>query len=1156
MTQNVTAQATPRNADAFVRINRLPRLRTMAVQVAAATLLLGCASTGSDSLVKNKALALFSTSFEAADPVPAQLSDNGVSVELGDGPERPYTAKAKAGYTGLRALRYQAEGAGGRLQLFPVDIAIKADTTLSWKVLPEIVHGDTVASTGVSLDLVLDDGRRISGMIINDHHGVRVGAEAQGQSKTLYPQQWANKMVRLGELQGRRIKSIELDVQPAGSGTKASGWIDDIVIADQAPLAASRPTDYVLATRGTQANGTFSRGNNIPATAMPHGFNFWTPVTDAGTLSFMYSWNEKNGADNRPRLQALSLSHQPSPWMADRQTFQIMPSGAKGQPDADRKARSLSFAHEQEDARAHTYRVDFDNGIRAEIAPTERAAVFRFRFPDNGDANLLFDNVDARGGLTLDAASQTLRGYTDTRSGLSNGSARMFVFARFDQPWTTSSSIETGRPTGYIKFKPDGNGEVRMRIATSMISLEQAKRNLDMEVGDASFETVRERAQAAWDKELDRVKVQGASEDQLVTVYSNLYRLFLYPNMAHENVGTAEQPDWRHADQSGWSSNNAGGDPMTTSAKVIPGKNYVNNGFWDTFRTTWPAYALFAPTRTGELVDGFLQQYRDGGWMARWSSPGYADLMVGTSSDVAFADAWLKGVRGFDAHQAYEAGLKNATAVPPVSNVGRKGLAKSMYRGYADTSVHEGMSWTLEGALNDFGLAQMGQALAKDEKDPAKARRYREEAAYFGARAADYVHLFDPATSFFRGRDAKGQWRQPASAFEPRLWGSDYTEANAWTFAFTTPHDAEGLATLLGGRDKLAGRLDQFFATEETAERKFSGRYHGVIHEMTEARDVRMGMYAHSNQPSHHIPWLYVSAGQPWKTQAITREAMRRLYLGSEIGQGYAGDEDNGEMSAWYTFAMMGLYPMRMGSPEYVIGSPAFARTEVKLENGKLLTVIAHDNSPRNVYVQSLKVNGEPWNKAWIRHADIADGATLEFTMGSAPSTWGSDAASLPASMTEAGRQPAMLHDRAGNARRVTLSGVAKPGALFDDDAATQLAIPARANVGVGFAAPTTISYYTITAGKAALQGLGWTLEGRGGKGGNRWVQLDKRSGERFDWALQLRPFGIAKPDAYREYRLRFDNGSTVELAELELLESAPGKASEGTLIQSKFSAQ
>jgi len=1108
------------------RAARLPRIGRTSMTVLALLLAGGCASTGG----ADTAHPGFSTSFETGQPMPATLAAEGVRVESGAGPDKPYAAKARAGYSGVRALRYQADGQGGRLQLFPVDIAVGDATTLSYKVLPEIVGAATEASTGVAIDLVLYDGRRISSLDLRDHHGVRLGAAAMAASRTLYPQQWAHKEIRLGSLKGRRIKAIELEVQAGAGG--ASGWIDDLVIGDVVRSAITRPSDYALTTRGTQANGTYSRGNNIPATAMPHGFNFWTPATDAGTLSWLYRWNEQNDPENRPRLQALSLSHQPSPWMGDRQTFQIMPSSASGQPDPDRKNRALAFSHEHEVAKPYTYRVDFDNGIRAEIAPSERAAIFRFRFPQGADANLLFDNVDARGGLRLDAASQTLSGYTDTRSGLSNGASRMYVFARFDQRWQGSGLLTTGRPTGYVKFA-SSDGEVRMRIATSLISVEQARRNLDLEIADAGFDTVRERAQAAWDRELGRVKVDGASDDQLTTVYSNLYRLFLYPNVAHENVGTAQQPDWRHADQSGWSKDNTLGDAQRTRVPVVPGKVYVNNGFWDTFRTTWPAYALLAPQRAGEMVDGFLQQYRDGGWVARWSSPGYADLMVGTSSDVAFADAWLKGVRNIDAPLAYEAALKNATVVPPVSNVGRKGLARSMYRGYADTSVHEGMSWTLEGALNDFGLAQFADSLAQEEKDAALARRYREEGAYFRARATDYVHVFDPATGFFRGRDAKGEWRDPAASFEPRRWGGDYTEANAWTFAFTTPHDAEGLASLLGGRAALAGRLDTFFATPETAEAKYSGSYRQVIHEMTEARDVRMGMYAHSNQPAHHIPWMYVAAGQPWKTQRITREIVDRLYLGSEIGQGYAGDEDNGEMSAWYTFAMLGLYPLRMGAPEYVIGAPAFARSEVKLDSGNTLTVIAHDNGPGNVYVQSLKVNGKPWPRAWIGHADIAAGATLEFTMGSQPSTWGSAPAQLPPSMTKAGARPVPMADRSGKAK-LTLQGKPGAGALVDDDAMTTLALPARATVGLALDAAATVKYYTITSGTKSIERLSWTLEGRNGAGS--WTVLDARSNERFAWERQLRPFAVAKPGAWRELRLRFDNGAAVELSELELL--------------------
>lgn len=1072
----------------------------------------------------------FQTSFETGQPLPA--ASDGV-VQVGNGPDAPYAAKKQSGYDGQRALRYAGEA--GRVHLYDVDVRVAADTTLSWLVLPEIVDGDTVASTAVSLDLVFDDGSRLSALDVRDQHGARIGASAQAGSNTLYPQQWARKAVRLGDiaaLRGRSVRAIELELAP-GAGKRAQGWIDAVAIGEQPRTDTRRPSDYVLTTRGTQSNGAFSRGNNIPATAMPHGFNFWVPATDAEAMNWLYRWNEHNGADNRPRLQALSISHEPSPWMGDRQTFQVMPSTARGVPDADRAKRALPFSHDNELARPHAYRVDFDNGLRAEIAPSERAALLRFRFPADGDANLLFDNVDDRGGLTLDAATQTLSGYTDTRSGLSNGATRMFVFARFDQPWTASGAIDTGRPTGYIKFKPDADGEVRMRIATSLISVEQARRNLELEIGDAGFDTVRERAQDAWDALLGKVQVQGASDDQLTTVYSNLYRLFLYPNVAHENVGTRDRPDWQHADQASWAEDATGGDALRTSAQVKPGKVYVNNGFWDTFRTTWPAYALFTPQRAGEMVDGFLQQYRDGGWVARWSAPGYADLMVGTSSDVAFADAWLKGVGGFDPAQAYQAALRNATVVPPVSNVGRKGLAQSMYRGYADTEVHEGLSWTLEGALNDFGLAQMAQQLADDARDPAQARRYAEEAGYFRARAAVYPSVFDADTGFFRGRKSDGAWRQPAAKFDPRVWGGDYTEANAWTFAFTAAHDGAGLASLYGGRDGLARQLDRFFATPETAEKKFSGSYGQVIHEMTEARDVRLGMYAHSNQPSHHIPWLYVDAGQPWKTQAITREILQRLYLGSEIGQGYPGDEDNGEMSAWYAFAMLGLYPLRMGAPEYVIGAPLFDRADVALDNGRTLVVVARNNGPENVYVQSLKVDGKDWNRAWITHAEIADGATLEFTMGPTPSQWGSAAQDLPRSLTAEGARPAWLADAI--ARSAGRAGA--QAALFDDDAATAARVPGDGTLPLAVAADARPTYYTLTSADAPLSGAGWVLEARGD--GGDWTQIDRRQGEVFAWARQLRPFKIARPGPWREYRLRLTQSAALELAEIELLQPA-----------------
>lgn len=1075
------------------------------------------------------------TSFEPGQPTPLG-GTQALQVQVGSGPRAPYAAKPGVGYSGLHALHYASAGGRQQRRLFDTDLAIQADTTLSWLVLPEIVGTDTLASTYVSLDLLLDDGSRVSASTARDQHGIALGAAAQGDSKTLYPQQWARKAVRLGDvpaLRGRRVVAVELDVA-SQAGAPVSGWIDDVRLDAQPRSTAQRPSDWVLTTRGTQANGTFSRGNNFPATAVPHGFNFWTPVTDAGALNWLYRWNEQNNADNRPQLQALALSHQPSPWMGDRQTFQVMPSNRRGVPEADRARRALSFSHDNELARPYRYQVRFDNGIDAAIAPTDHAALFRFSFPADGDANLLFDNVDARGGLTLDAATQTLSGYTDTRSGLSNGATRMYVVASFDKPWRSSGRIDSGRPTGYIKFDPGSDRQVNMRIATSLISIEQARHNLALELAaDDTLERVAARAQDAWDARLAPFKIGDASDDQKTTLYSSLYRLYLYPNSGHENAGSNAAPDWRYASQASAAEDNTDGSATRSFTPVRDGKVYVNNGFWDTFRTTWPAYALFTPDDAGALVQGFLEQYRAGGWVARWSSPGYADLMVGTSSDVAFADAWLKGIGGFDPEEAYAAALKNATVVPPDRHVGRKGMDRSTFRGYASADVHEGMSWTMEGALNDFGIANMALALAKRATSAAARERYATEADYFGHRAGTYATLFDPAAGFFQGRTADGNWRLAAKDYDPRVWGHDYTESNGWTFAFTAAHDGEGLAGLYGGRAQLAAKLDTFFATPETADPAFAGSYGGTIHEMTEARDVRMGMYAHSNQPAHHIPWMYLYAGQPWKTQQHVRQILSRLYLGSEIGQGYPGDEDNGETSAWYVLASLGLYPLRMGAPEYAIGSPAFGHARVELQGGAVLTVNAANNSRENVYVQSLKINGKPWSKTWVPHEVIAKGATLDFVMGPQPSTWGSGPDDAPRSLTARGQRPALLHDLLGSGARAQLADGRAVPALLDDDAGTTVPVGAGTVVFSGVSDGTP-SMYTLTSGNGAIGGGAWTLEAR--RAGGRWVTLDERRGEDFAWALQTRPFAISKPARYAEYRLRIAAPGRMQLAEVELL--------------------
>ncbi len=1071
---------------------------------------------------------------------------------IGAGPNGGFVSKPRAGFSGLRAFQYAGSttaqtGGHSTNKVFEVDIPVTATTELSYLVFPEFTAADLrYPSTYVSVDLAFRDGTYLSDLKAVDQHGVRLAPRAQGESKTLYADQWNYKLARIGEVaRGKRISRIlvayDSPVGPAGF----RGWVDDIKIVTERkrqpyegrPAHGDRsPTQYVLTTRGTHSTGGFSRGNNFPATAVPHGFNFWTPMTNAGSTSWLYDYHRANNAANQPEIQAFAASHEPSPWMGDRQTFQFMPSAAEGAPDPSRTARALAFRHEREVAQPHLYAVTFDNGLKTEIAPADHAALARFTFPGT-EAKLIFDNVNNSGGLTLDPAGGVVTGYSDVRSDLSTGATRMFYYAVFDRPVTGGGKLTgQGRDNvlGYLSFDAGTTRTVTMRIASSLISVDQARHNLELEIAASdTLETVSERARRAWDAKLGVIEVEGASRDQLVTLYSNLYRLFLYPNSGFENTGTAAAPVFRHAVQSATSTPPS--TPTQTGAPVADGKVYVNNGFWDTYRTTWPAYALLTPKAAGEMIDGFVRQYLDGGWIARWSSPGYADLMVGTSSDVAFADAYLKGVTGFDAVAAYQAAVKNATVAPPTRQVGRKGLTTSVFLGYTSVqSTGEAMSWAMDGYINDFGIANMAKALA-ERSTGAQRARYLEEYEYFQNRARNYVHLFDPAVRFFQGRNADGSFRLKPSAYDPRTWGFDYTETDGWNMAFHVPQDGRGLANLYGGADKLAAKLDAFFATQETA--TFPGSYRGIIHEMREARDIRMGQYGHSNQPSHHIAYMYDYAGQPWKTQAKVREALSRLYLGSEIGQGYPGDEDNGEMSAWQVFGALGFYPLQMGSPYYAIGSPLFEKATVHLEGGRKLVIRAPGNGPRNVYVQGLRVNGRAYDKTYLPHDLIAKGGELVFEMGPKPSRWGTGKDAAPPSITGDDRIPAPLHDLTGPGRgTASAAGGADVSALFDDDSATRAALPEW--VRYTFDGDREARYYTLTsgAGQPSEDPAGWVLEGSAD--GTSWKVLDERAGESFPWRLQTRPFKIAHPGAYAHYRIRFTGGTS--LAEIELLAPAP----------------
>jgi predicted alpha-1,2-mannosidase len=1151
------------------------RFFTFVVAIASA----GCVtqSTTPGRTATSSTPAHFWSSFEAGEPQPREVAGSQgegarIDLRLADGPEATYTARPHAGFTGVHSLEYSGEvtvAAGGNASsaVFDVSIPVTAATELSYRVFPQF-NDDAGASQGqalrysgtwVAIDLHFTDGSLLSRLNARDQHGFVLSPRGQGESKSLYTQQWNHVQSRIGEVAaGRTIDRILVAYASPFGPAKFRGWLDDISVSEGsiAPVA-KHPSDYVLTTRGTNSSGDFSRGNNIPATAMPHGFNFWAPMTDAGSTSWFYEYARRNDEQNLPRLEALTLTHETSPWMGDRQTFQVMPSISGGVPSAIRAERAVAFHHANETARPHHYRVALDNGIVAEIAPTDHAAMFRFTFPGD-DASLIFDNIDNRGGLALSPRSRELTGYTDVRSGLSNGATRMYFYATFDRPVVASGGLapsdgaKDAKPrsdvAGYYRFDPGRERTVTMRIATSLISVEQARHNLALEIADGDrFDEVRERARRAWDEKLGVVEVEGATPDQLTTLYSNLYRLFLYPNAAHENTGTNDAPAWKHAVQSSASKDIPPGTTATrTGAVVADGKVYVNNGFWDTYRTVWAAQSLLAPKQAAEMVNGFLQHYRDGGWVPRWSSPGYANLMTGTSADASFADAYVKGVQGIDVAALYAAAIKDAAVAPPNENIGRKGMDVAPFIGYTPSSVGEGVSWALEGYINDFAIASMLAAMAKDPAPPVPRERLEAESAYYRNRALGYVHVFDPAIGFFQGRASGGQWKSSPKEYDPRVWGHDhdYTETNGWGFAFLVPHDGQGLANLYGGRDGLARKLDAYFSTPETAE--FPGSYGGVIHEMVEARDVRMGQWGFSNQVAHHVPWMYLYAGQPWRTQEIVREVLARMYTGSEIGQGYPGDEDNGESSAWWVLSALGFYPLQMGSGDLVIGAPLFTKATIHLENGKDLVVRAPGNNRENLYVEGVTVNGKAWNRTVVPHRLLAEGGDIEFAMSAKPGAWGRDATALPPSLTDGSAMPAPLIDLTGLGRgAATISAPGgKAGDLFDDSSRTEAVFATPATVTYVFddASPGEVSFYTLTSGRSGGHPTAWTLQGS--DDGRRWIELDRRSGERFEWAAYPRPFLLAMPARHRQYRLVItavsDDGRS-SLAEIELLGKRKG---------------
>ncbi|MFJ3957370.1 GH92 family glycosyl hydrolase [Arthrobacter sp. NPDC090010] len=1037
------------------------------------------------------------------------------------GPSRTYNSLPGVGLVSPEASRIA--GTGSWQEIPAPDIqsrAIAPGEELVYDWFPEA--GPTLRSrwnaTAFAVDLEFDDGSRLSSLRARDAAGTALEPRAQLASRRHLVDQWNRQRVDLQPFEGRVVARVLCWLE---GDEAAAVWLDGPRIRP-VPERAADPLERVLATRGSHSSDRFSRGNTAPLVGLPHGGVFGLPMTDAAAGNWPYAYHAHNRLPgNRPALAAFATSHLPSPWIGDRGVFQLMPS-LDAAPATDREARALSFSHDAEAARAHEYRVTFDNGLRARMTAGNFALGLRFDGPEPV-RSVVLDHL----GTVTDVSFREESGASFLDVVVHDGGNRLphYVHVRFPAGSTAhllrEPAGQDGMPDGALRLGghvalPGAAGVADVVLGVSTVDAGQAAASLAA-AGD--YDAMLTAAQDAWRESLGVLEVEGLTAGQEQAIRSDLYRLFLYPNR-HDEPAPDGSPRYR----------------SPVDHVLREGRFGANNGFWDTYRTCWPLYGLLAPGRAGGLADAFVQHFRDSGWTSRWSAPGPVDSMTGTTTDTVFADLVAGGVTDWDVAGAYRSALINATVPAPRPEVGRKGLAEGRFRGFISTEVHEGMSWTLDNAINDWGAAVLAGWLAEGEGDDVHRARLRTEAEYLARRALGYRNVFHPGLGFFLGRGPDGAWRLSEDEYDPEVWGYDYTETNGWGTAFTAPHDGAGLARLHGGEDGLCIALDAFFSRPETADPALAGSYGFVIHEQTEARDVRMGMLGLSNQPAHHIPYMYCFTGQHDRAHRLVTTARDRLFGGSEIGQGFPGDEDNGEMSGWHLFACLGLYPLVPASGRLLLTPPLASRTVLRPLGGQELVITAEGAG--KPYISSVCFNGRPWNRVDIPRSLLAAGGRLEFVLSDRPSGWAGD--SRPWSLAGEDAHEVLgaalpglgLPDRPW---RDLLSSV--PGFVTDDAGAAPLAVAAGESVVAELVGETPLpTLYTVTLQDA--QEASWRVEARDVAG--EWHLLDHREGEEFEREGQVRPFRPADDGASRGAlftAVRFTALSPLRLVQLEMLE-------------------
>ncbi|MBI2273598.1 MAG: glycoside hydrolase family 92 protein [Bacteroidetes bacterium] len=739
---------------------------------------------------------------------------------------------------------------------------------------------------------------------------------------------------------------------------KTISWFCCLCICFSAVAQSSfRPEEWVNPLMGTDSKYSFSNGNTYPAITLPWGMNCWTPQT--GTNG--YGWQYTYTAD---KIRGFKQTHQPSPWMGDYGQFSIMPITGKLQVNEEKRASW--FSHKAETANPYYYSVYLaDHDVLAEITPTERAAILQFTFPASDSSFVVIDAFDRGSYIKIIPEENKIIGYTTRNRGGVPANFKNYFVIQFNKPFTltctvddsvmhvSQNEIKTLHAQAVVGFKTTKGEQVRLRVASSFISFEQADLNLQREIGKRSFTEIRDQAKAAWNKELGKIKVEGGTPEQIRTFYSCLYRILQFPRKFYEFDINQKMIHYSPYGE----------------GKIAEGYLFTDTGFWDTFRSLFPFLTLLYPEMESQMIQGLANTYKESGWLPEWASPGHRATMVGSNSASVVVDAFMKGIKNFDTTVLYEALMKNTENMGPIRTLGREGVKEYNEIGYVPADKYGGSAAkTLEYAYADFCLYRISLALHKP----------KEVIDQFVSRLQNYKNLFDPKHKLMRGRNLDGSFDP---RFNPLRWGGEFVEGNAWHYSWSVFQDFTGLSKLMGGDKQMERMLDSVYHQPPV----FDGSAYrgGVIHEMTEMQVMNMGQYAHGNQPIQHMIYIYNYCGAPWKAQYHVRDAMNRLYRATP--DGYCGDEDNGQTSAWYVFSALGFYSVTPGTNQYVIGSPLFKKATLQLENGKYFVIEAPLNSSKNVYIQSADLRGKPFERNYIEHASILKGGTLRFNMGSKP---------------------------------------------------------------------------------------------------------------------------------------------------------------------------